>query len=162
MTIIKALFKTVASLLIPVGEACIQCARVENGKNDSFLGPYTKCLKLCQRCATQMKPIRAPICHQCGRQMDRSSHSICFDCKRIPDRYVESNRSAFQYEGVTKELLTVFKFRGRESLARPLALVIEQVIREHYRDVRFDGLLYEPIHPSRKYERGFNQTQLIA
>ncbi len=162
LTITKALFKTVANLLFPVGEACIHCARVENRKNDPNLGPYTKCLKLCQRCATHMKPIRAPICHQCGRQMDRNSHSICFDCRRIPNRYVEASRSAFQYEGVTKDLLTVYKFRGRESLARPLALVIEQVIHEHYRNVRFDGLLYVPIHPSRQYERGFNQAELIA
>jgi ComF family protein len=63
------------------------------------------------------------------------------------------------YEGVLRELIHLFKYGRVRTLARPLAdLLVAALPREE----RFDAIAAMPMHWLRRWQRGFNQTDLLA
>jgi ComF family protein len=71
-------------------------------------------------------------------------------------------RAAARYDGVVREALHAFKFRGRRALAAPLADLLIEVVTGRLPAGAPDLLLPVPLHPGRERERGFNQAALLA
>jgi ComF family protein len=63
------------------------------------------------------------------------------------------------YEGTLRSLIHLYKYSGMKPLARPLARFLERAIDV---DERFDAVAAVPLHWRRKWERGFNQAELLA
>jgi competence protein ComFC len=63
------------------------------------------------------------------------------------------------YEGPLRKLIQLFKYGKIESLARPLSRLL---IRALPLDQRFDLVLAMPMHWRKRWERGFNQAELLA
>ena len=63
------------------------------------------------------------------------------------------------YEGELRKLIHLFKFGGVQPLARPLGRFLAQVLP---RDQRFDVIVPMPLHWRRRWQRGFNQSELLA
>jgi ComF family protein len=63
------------------------------------------------------------------------------------------------YEGPLRDLIRLFKYSRIESLAKPLG---EMLVRAVPRDRTFDLVVPMPMHWFRRWQRGFNQAELLA
>ena len=63
------------------------------------------------------------------------------------------------YEGSLRKLIHLFKYGKIHTLAKPLANFLALVLP---RDQRFDVIVPMPLHWRRRWERGFNQSELLA
>jgi ComF family protein len=63
------------------------------------------------------------------------------------------------YEGVLRELIHLYKYRRIRTLASPLSDFLAAAMP---RDERFDAVVAVPLHWFRRWQRGFNQSELLA
>ncbi len=63
------------------------------------------------------------------------------------------------YAGVLRELIHLYKYRRIRSLARPLTELLSIALP---RDEKFDAITPVPLHWRRRWQRGFNQSALLA
>ncbi len=63
------------------------------------------------------------------------------------------------YEGVLRELIHLYKYGRIRTLARPLCDFLSAALP---RDERFDAVTPVPLHWRRQWQRGFNQSELLA
>ncbi|HEV2448644.1 MAG TPA: ComF family protein, partial [Candidatus Sulfopaludibacter sp.] len=63
------------------------------------------------------------------------------------------------YEGVLRELIHLFKYGRVKTLAEPLGGMLAAALP---RDERFDAVTAVPLHWRRRWQRGFNQSELLA
>ncbi|HLY16718.1 MAG TPA: ComF family protein [Bryobacteraceae bacterium] len=63
------------------------------------------------------------------------------------------------YEGTLRKLIHLFKYAGMRRLARPLGALAAAALP---RDRQFDAVAAVPLHWRRRWQRGFNQSELLA
>ncbi len=63
------------------------------------------------------------------------------------------------YEGTLRTLIHLFKYRGIRPLAGPLSDFLMDALPQ---DQRFDAVVPMPLHWRRRWQRGFNQSELLA
>ena len=63
------------------------------------------------------------------------------------------------YEGGLRELIHLFKYGKVRTLAGPLGDLLMEALP---RDERFDAIVPVPLHWRRRWQRGFNQAELLA
>jgi ComF family protein len=63
------------------------------------------------------------------------------------------------YEGTLRKLVHIYKYDGVRPLAKPLAKFITRTLP---RELRFDAVVPMPLHWRKRWQRGFNQSQLLA
>ncbi len=63
------------------------------------------------------------------------------------------------YEGELRELIHLFKYERVQPLARPLGRLLSQALP---RDRAFDVIVPMPLHWRKRWQRGFNQSELLA
>ena len=63
------------------------------------------------------------------------------------------------YEGTLRQLIHLFKYSRMKPLAKPLAEYLAAALP---RDQRFDIVVPMPLHWRRRWQRGFNQSELLA
>jgi ComF family protein len=63
------------------------------------------------------------------------------------------------YEGSLRKLIHLFKYSGVVPLAAPFGRFLAQVLP---RDQRFDVIVPMPLHWRKRWQRGFNQAELLA
>lgn len=119
---------------------------------------------VCGGCWNAIVPITPPVCATCGGPLPSwraisLAHTRCARCRRRPTRVVRT-RSIGAYEGSLRAIVHALKYDGRRSIARPLAAAM----RMHGSDVleRADVCVPVPLHPIRRYRRGFNQAEELA
>lgn len=111
-----------------------------------------------------------PKCPFCGRVTD--GHGICGACrKELPwtegdealRRLPDGLRCAapLRYEGLAREGLHRFKFRGMSSAAGPIGELIAQCAAEHFSG-EFDAVTWVPVSRKRLRQRGYDQARLLA
>jgi ComF family protein len=101
----------------------------------------------CARCRTPFLN-RAPL--------DEAGH--CALC-RLGLNGFDQVYSFGAYEGVLRELIHLFKFEGVRTLQRPLGALLAQALP---RESSFDAIVPMPLHWRRRWQRGFNQSELLA
>jgi ComF family protein len=138
---------------------CPACdAPLGSGRRDPLCGP----------CWSRIPRLGPAACDRCGIPLDGAgapteggrSPAICPACRVDPPEF-DRARGAGLYAGPLRRALHALKFRGRRSLARPLAdLICEQCLPV----LRAGGevLVPVPLARARLRERGFNQAELIA
>src|SRR5262249_42079662 len=62
-------------------------------------------------------------------------------------------------DGVLRELIHIYKYGRVETLARPLADFLRAALPS---DEQWDVVAAVPLHWRRKWQRGFNQSELLA
>ena len=120
---------------IPVCPSCLQVARPETA---------THVCRVCQSPFTDAYPL--------------DEQDLCTVCR---GREVSFDRaySFGSYEGSLRELIRVFKYSRIESLAKPLARMLLEALPA---DREFDLVVPMPMHWFRRWQRGFNQAELLA
>ncbi len=93
-----------------------------------------------------------------------------FQCSRA-NRYhgaphLTARRAPLEYSGPIRDAIHAFKYRGKTALAAPLAdLLWEYSTSEAGRAIPFENVTVIapiPLHPLRRWRRGFNQSTLLA
>lgn len=100
----------------------------------------------------------SPFCEQCR-------HSVIPVNARLDPSTLELIISAGLFQGPLRNAIHNLKYSGDRSLVRPLALLISDTLAtEDAAELDGDSLVLVPVplHPARRKERGFNQSELIA
>src|SRR5699024_9214770 len=113
--------------------------------------------RVCPSCRCRLHRIDSPCCPRCGRA---GIGSLCEDCLTGPGGELERNVAVLQYTAYPRELIHLYKYRGREHLARPLAEMMAE--RVFSAGIRAEAVTCVPLHPQRLKERGFNQSERLA
>ena len=136
-------------------EDCVACG-----------GPATdrRLPSFCRPCWASIRPIETPVCPRCGRPFESRlalAHSpghLCGPCREKPPVF-DRAFSPYRYEGLLEQALHLYKYRGRATLAAPLAdLMLVWVDRIPPADL----VLPVPLHPSRLRTREFNHALLLS
>lgn len=117
--------------------------------------------RICFACNMQLCRIGMQICQVCGRTMNQAKTNICADCHAVHSTEWVYNRSVFTYSEFVKQIVWRYKYKGQLHLAKPLGLLMAEVINQYWRKKKFI-LSYVPLHKYRLAERGFNQSALLA
>lgn len=127
-------------------------------------------VELCGECQEALPWIKRPFCLKCGKDFNpagkedgrRFNLRVCASCRTKAPSFA-SARSAFRYEGVARQAVQSLKFRGRKTLAESFAVLLEQRLADEPAFLGgVDLVIPVPLHPSRRRERGFNQSALVA
>ncbi|SDZ33300.1 competence protein ComFC [Evansella caseinilytica] len=139
---------------------------------------------ICDQCSSALQRIRVIGCEECGRpgmmvpnpseEADRLQQELaltggrraelCDDCEKwrtIPpwDRLSFRHRALYIYNPFLQEVLARFKFRGDAAIARVFTGDLRALAG---RVCRYDIVTAIPLKEKRQWERGFNQTELLA
>jgi ComF family protein len=85
-------------------------------------------------------------------------HDLCTVCRESLANF-DSAYSFGSYEGTLRQLIHLYKYGKIETLARPLS---EFLVRALPVEESFDVVIAMPIHWRKRWERGFNQAELLA
>ncbi|WP_127532066.1 ComF family protein [Paenibacillus kobensis] len=120
-------------------------------------------LGICRACASEIPWIGPIACAVCGRP------DPCGDCARRDTAHFICSRSAVRYNDRIREWLALFKYRGDERLAEPLADMLdiafrrlEAMLQSRMPGHRWDAVIPVPVSSERLAERGFNQAERLA
>jgi len=83
------------------------------------------------------------VCAACRSGLRGFDHAMCFG----------------NYEGNLRGLVHLFKYSGMKPLAEPLGRLMERVLPV---EESFDAVVAVPLHWRRRWERGFNQAELLG
>ena len=118
----------------------------------------------CRQCWDRLKPIPGPVCPRCGRPFAsptallHSPRHQCGSCRARPMALTQI-WSLFPYQPPLKEAITLFKYRGKLSLTRPLAQAMLEALPAL---PTLDAIIAVPLHPQRLRDREYNQSLLLA
>jgi ComF family protein len=144
-----------ALLTVLIAPECASCGRV---LDEPTAGP------VCHACWAAALRVAGPFCDVCGDPLASwrvvsAAEGVCVRCRRAPAAF-DRGRAAGEYEGTLREIIHAFKYDGRRSLARPLAAMMRTAGAELLRDADF--VVPVPLHPWRRFRRGFNQAEELA
>lgn len=124
---------------------------------------------LCEKCRHSLTIISGEICRVCGRMLELTLPEYvegghCVDCIRWEKRdewdgYFFENRSLFVYNEPMKQFIAKFKFRGDVVLVESVKVKWRALWRKQFKDQLIVPI---PLSEERLYERGFNQSLILA
>ncbi|MDD5428830.1 MAG: ComF family protein [Candidatus Omnitrophica bacterium] len=147
---ITVIAKNFINLLYPIH--CAACR--------SAIDPMTR-TGLCNICETKIKRNPKPYCPSCGRSVT-SVDDICEECK-ITRFAFDRAWSACLYEGVLKELIQQFKYKGKLSLSSVLCDTMTGFIKDNKNIIEGTDLItFVPLYNDWLNEREYNQSGILA
>lgn len=112
---------------------------------------------LCFACEGELPRIAA-CCWHCGIPL--GEHGLCGECLFAPPAFSRCI-CPLRYEPPVSHLLGSFKYQGNLHHGRILSQLLAAHLQRE-RDVAVDALVPVPLHWTRRWQRGFNQSELIA
>lgn len=119
---------------------------------------------VCSGCWSKIKKNVPPFCFRCGRHLDKNNptKNICSSCVR-QILHFDRAFSPCIYDGVVKDLIHAFKYRGKDHLGKPLSRLMVEFIKEFNLPLEaIDLIVPVPLHKSRLREREFNQAEILS
>ncbi|MDQ0244762.1 competence protein ComFC [Bacillus fengqiuensis] len=150
---------------------CLLCDQVLNERLTwtILLFPQEKSV-LCERCEEKFQWIHGDICEGCGREMEGLEERYregerCLDCVKWEENMewkglLKQNRSLYIYNDWMKEVMALYKFRGDHQLAKVFQRKWQKAYRMYYKS--YEIIVPIPLSNERLYERGFNQSVVLA
>lgn len=117
----------------------------------------------CVTCdAVLYTPLRGPVCRACWDRIDELSVGLS---RVVPAPAGRSHQrftvlGAGPYEGPLQRTITALKYDGHVSLGRPLSTLLRRTAADVL--AHADAVVPVPLHPWRRWKRGFNQASLVA
>lgn len=108
--------------------------------------------------------IKPPGCLSCGvpfHSFQADADHLCGNCILEPPPYAGA-RSFGYYTAELSSVIQGMKFLGRRDLAGHLAPLLVTAFYESWSREEFDVVIPVPLHPARRRERGYNQSELLA
>ena len=119
---------------------------------------------VCAECWERIKRNLPPFCYSCGRHLEESHFTkhICPSCIKRPLHF-DRAFSPCVYEGVIKELIQEFKYKGKDYLGLILIKPMIEFIKEYNIPIDYvDFIIPIPLHKTRLREREFNQAEVLS
>lgn len=118
---------------------------------------------MCADCLREPAPLTAEFfCLNCRTPFLNSfpldSEGRCMLC-RSGARGFDEAYCYGAYAGTLRKLIHLFKYSGMRRLARPLGDLLWDALP---RDRQFDAVTAVPLHWRRRWQRGFNQSELLG
>lgn len=150
-----AILESVASVLWP--DRCVLCQSILETRREAGV---------CRFCLDAIPAIPpSACCSLCGYPLEirpaGPPPSLCPACRETLPPYAGA-RSCAVYEGAARDLVHHFKFERKARLHIPLAGLLGRCLSEAGGDWSPDVVTAVPLHPSRRRERGFDQSVLLA
>jgi len=118
---------------------------------------------LCGTCRADIEPVKEPKCEVCSHSFASAmDHFVCVNCH---DRqfHFETAVGVMKGRGVLRDLIHRFKYGHAVWLGEPLAeLMLEGLDDHRLVDREFDAIVPVPLHPLRKREREYNQSEVLG
>ncbi len=120
-------------------------------------------IPVCSDCLAQPQPFQAEFfCRSCRTPFvddyPLDENDLCTVCRESVVNF-DCVTSFGSYEGTLRKLIHVFKYSKVETLAQPLSHFLVRCLRPQE---NFDVVLAMPMHWWKRWERGFNQAELLA
>ncbi len=120
-------------------------------------------IPVCRTCLKAPEPLSAEFfCVSCRTPFQNAfpldAEGRCALC-RFGLRGFDAAYCFGAYEGVLRELIHLYKYGRVKTLARPLGALLAAALP---REERFDAVTPVPLHWRRQWQRGFNQSELLA
>jgi len=148
---IAQLAATMRDLVFPPG--CVDCGKLVENSGYAHV---------CAMCGPKLDFVVSPCCSVCGHPFygEMEGERMCPHCEGMHPAYREG-RTAVLLKGAARALVHELKYhRGLHVLTD-----IEKIFRGSVRVqelVRDATLVPVPLHPRKRRERGYNQSELIA
>ena len=113
----------------------------------------------CRFCFDSLEILRDPLCPGCGGAMD-GILDLCPECLKLEPWPWMRAWSCLRMEGRARRLVHRLKYRGEAVLARPLGSLLASRWKETGLPV--DMVVPVPMHWSRVFRRGYNQSELLS
>lgn len=110
---------------------------------------------LCDDCNNNLPRIENEKCKLCGAEKSRCS------CKKRHKSF-DGITSPFYYEGSAMKSIKLFKFSGKNYIAKTLAQDIAQCVKKDFPDTAFDLICCVPFSKHQKITRAYNPSELLA
>jgi ComF family protein len=152
----RALRVTADALLsITLDPACVAC---DSPLPSPLDGP------VCDDCWTSIRSPTCPLCRVCGVALPTwrtvsIERGCCARCRRIHPA-IGVSFAAADYDGSLRRIIHAFKYGGHRSLARRLGDRMRTSGQALLADA--DATVPVPLHPWRRFRRGFNQAGDLA
>ncbi|MGL6105556.1 MAG: ComF family protein [Romboutsia sp.] len=123
----------------------------------------TNTYSLCKECFNEMRFI-LDGCIKCGKpiiyhsleKQDICGCSYCFNKSFYFDKAI----SCIEYTDISKKIIFKFKYKNSTYISRYIASIMKEKLE--LENLKFEYILFVPLHKKRLRKRGFNQTQKIA
>ena len=123
------------------------------------------------------------VCVGCGQEESVHAGLLCVGCQarlslthhatqanndmetRLWGRFPTVAAAAYCYfvhEGVGQQLVHALKYEGKKEVGLHFGALFGQELLASRRFQRIDALVPVPLHPTRQWKRGYNQSQLLA
>jgi ComF family protein len=138
MKIFKEVIRGILELVFP--HFCLGCGK--------------RGVVICDDCLQEVKKIKNP-CQLCGAPQEGP---ICYFCKDL-NLHFDGARAGGLYEGVLREMLLSFKFRGKTELEEILSDLMIKAIPPYW---KIDCVLPVPPHKKSLKERGYSTSLILG
>ena len=122
-------------------------------------------IPVCNACLNSLAPADVPACSVCGEALgflSSGTEPLCGVCRRARPRF-DFAISFGSYDGALRRLVHLLKYEQLRPVAVVLGVKLAEVLRRsEFRDDRPALAIPVPLHPSKRRQRGFNQSELIA
>ena len=138
------------------GCVCARCGAKRNEQHD-----WNGCT--CRRCGAkrdQGHDWNGCRCRICGKPV-RNGEDICQDCGTTPHLFTQG-MGVFLYDETMRETMSFFKYKGRREYGEALGTELFRAAGSRLLDWGVRAVLPVPIHASRRRERGYNQSEILA
>jgi ComF family protein len=111
----------------------------------------------CPDCWKQVEFLGESGCSTCGLPLQATDEKTCAVCLARPPR-IARTRAAVAYDELSRSLAIRLKYGRKVAIARTMARYMAPLVQN-------DGdrlLVPVPLHPTRLWSRGFNQSALVA
>ena len=111
----------------------------------------------CSECWTQVEFLGEGGCACCGIPLQATEEATCARCLAAPPR-IARTRAAVAYDDLSRSLAIRLKYGRKVAIARTMAHYMAPLVRPVGEPV----LVPVPLHRTRLWTRGFNQSALVA
>ncbi len=125
-------------------------------------------------CLAMLRTFLPPLCLSCGRVLEVSERWLCTRCldeimgvSQVRTRLIQARcscpivlRFPLPYTPVVARLIMAMKYNGKPGVSALLAPLVAGVIGDIVCDQT--AIVPVPLHHSRKRERGYNQSEILA
>lgn len=136
---------------------CVLCNSFissDEAKDDS----YPRNL-VCRTCWDSLNILPHPFCPLCRSLLDEKLRK----CPKCPESLALSlNRSLGVFDPYYQTLIHHFKYNRKFSIGKNLGRRLGGILKKEEFSKGFDYIIPVPLHPSRKRERGYNQSRILA
>jgi len=153
--VLRSPLDSLSCALLPA--SCVLCG---------FPLPRLSSAPICDACWTEFPVESRPVCARCGDAMSAAaapgSQPLCRACRMAPPAFVRAV-SYGVYQGRMREAIHALKYDRLHPAARVLGRRLAEAIAQLAGEAPSDMLVIPvPLHRSKRTQRGFNQSRLLA